>query len=89
MKKRIKRHTTLDKIDLLRLANPLKVKILEILKKEQKQNQLDIQKKLKISYKGTRRYINDLNNRGFIKKKLIKKKRGSPIFISLRKKRKR
>ena len=88
MKKRSKRNTILDKKTLLNLANPHKVKILEILKKQQKQNQLDLKKQLKLSYTETRRYINSLERKGFIKKKRVKKKRGSPVFISLNKRKK-
>ncbi len=85
MKKKVKKRSTVDKTTLLSLVNPRKVQILEILKKEQKQNQMDLKKKLDISYKGVRRYINDLEKQGLIKKKPFKKKQGSPVFISLKK----
>ncbi len=85
MRKRIKRISSVDKNTLLALVNPSKVKILEILKKEQKQNQSDLKKKLNISHTETRRYINALQKQGFLKKKVVKKKRGSPVFVSLKK----
>lgn len=85
MKKRRARYSSVDKRTLLSLVNPSKVQILEILKKEQKQNQLDLKKKLKLSYTETRRYISTLEKQGLVKRKLIKKKQGSPVFISLRK----
>jgi predicted transcriptional regulator len=85
MKKSSKRVNTIDKITLLKLVNPNKLKILEILQKEQNQNQLDLKKKLKLSYTETRRYINSLIKAGLIKKKVKKKERGSPVYISLKK----
>ncbi len=85
MKKRLKRFSSVDKNTLLALVNPRKVKILEILKKEQKQNQSDLKKKLNISHTETRRYINALERQGFLKKKVVRKKRGSPVYISLKK----
>ncbi len=88
MRKRFKRNSSVDKNTLLNLVNPHKVKILEILKKEKKQNQLDLKKKLKLSYSETRRYITALERQGLLKKKRIKKQRGSPVMISLKKKKK-
>ncbi len=84
MKKRRSVYSSVDKTTLLKLVNLNKVKLLEILSKGQKQNQLDLKKKMKLSYTETRRYINSLKDQGLVKKKLIKKKRGSPVFISLK-----
>ncbi len=70
---------------LEKIANKNKLKLLRILRDNKKLNQLDLQKKLGISYKETRRYINSLHRVGLVKKKIFKKKPGSPVFISLRK----
>ena len=70
---------------LMKLINPKKIKILKILEKDQKINQTEIQKKLKLSSRQTRRYIDSLNQQGIVKRKPVKKKRGSPVFVSLKK----
>lgn len=75
----------LTKNKLAKLVNPKRMEILKILEKEGKIHQRDIQKKLDISYAQTLRYIKSLKDVGLVKRKAIKKRSGSPVFISLKK----
>ncbi len=68
------------------LINPNKIKLLKLLKKGDKKNQLQLREKLGISYRQTRRHIDSLKKAGIINKKKIKRARGSPVMVSLRKK---
>ncbi len=70
---------------LEKLINPKKLKVMKIIGKEKKLNQTQLQKKLGFSYRQTKRYIDSLHHVGILKKKRVKKERGSPVFISLRK----
>ncbi len=70
---------------LEKLINPKRIKIIKILQKEKKIHQSGLQKKLKLSFRQSKRYIDSLLKVGIIKKQQKKKMRGSPVFISLKK----
>ena len=86
MKKREKRRVIVDKCLLLKLAHPHKLKIIQLLEKQNKMNQREINKNLDISYRQTRRLINELSDMKILNKKKSKKTFRNPVFISLRQK---
>jgi predicted ArsR family transcriptional regulator len=69
---------------LSHLVSPHKVKIIQILRKDKKLNLSQLQAKLKISSKETRRHTKGLVNAGILKKKRQLKQPGKPVFLSLK-----
>ena len=85
MKKR-GRKVRLNSDMLEKLISPHRLNILRILKTTPQIHQSDLQKKLKVSYRQTQRYIKSLENAKIIKRRKVKKAVGSPVFISFKKK---
>ena len=73
---------SLDKKTLEKIAHPRKFAILLELKRKDKINQLELKKKLNISYREVRRYIKQLEKVKLVKTKKIKNKLGSPTIVS-------
>lgn len=73
-------------IDLKRLINPKKLKMIQIVGRNPKINQLELSKKMKLSVRQTRRYIDNLANAKIISKsKPHVNVRGKPRDLTLRK----
>ena len=81
----MKKKSKVAKEDLLKMVNPKKLNILEVIHKEKELNQSNIKDITGISYRQTRRYLDSLHEIGLIKKKQSKKKVGNPVNISLKK----
>ena len=73
---------------LVKLINPKKLRILKIIGKGENLNQMQIQEKMGLSYRQTRRYIDSLYSVGILNKKRFKAKKGKPIIFSLKKRKK-
>jgi len=85
MRVKERRQNNFDSNKLMKLINPNNSKILKILSKDIKLNQVQLQKELGVSYRQTQRYIADLSKKGLISKKVMKKERGQPTILSLKK----
>lgn len=72
--------------NLSKLMSPHKINILKILKQKKKLNLTQLQKELKLSSIETRRHTSKLIKAGLVKRDKKVKQRGSPVFLSLRKK---
>ena len=79
-----KKKRSIDRATLKKLVNPNKLKILEVIKNNKEINQLKIKQQLNVSYSEVVRHIQDLEKKKLIKTRKVKKKKGSPRFISLR-----
>jgi len=72
-----------------KLINKNKVRILKILEEENKLNLSQLERKLKISSKETRRHTKGLVDAGLVRRIRKTKIKSAPVLLSLRKKHKK
>lgn len=79
----------LSEKSLGKLISPYKVKIIKVLQEKKKLNYAELQRELKISARETRRHANKLYRAGVLSKTKKPRERGSPVFLSLKKRKKK
>lgn len=74
-----------SEVDLKRLLNPKKIKMIKLLDEFPNLNQSNLSKLMGLSVRQTRRYLSILKDADLIKTKKLTQK-GKPVIISLKKK---